>query len=512
MRCRELTLGVLYHIGDIARIGPNELITSDPDLLRRMLHVRTPYQRSAWYDAMRLDPAKDNVLSQRNDELHASSRSKMAAGYSGKEVDNLESRIDENVQRLVNLIETKYVSQGKPFDFGRKAHYFTLDVIADLAFGAPFGDLETDSDVYGYIEILEETIVSVILASVMPWIMKMLQFPLFKGMLPSEKDKAGVGRVMAIAKKVTAERFGPEPKVQRDMLGSFIARGMGQSEAESEILMQILAGSDTTATAVRATLLNIISNPRVLEALRREIDQAKPSWPVIRDDEARAMPYLQAVIKEGLRTHPPVVGLMSKQVPPGGDTFKGVYLPEGTKIGYCAWGTQRRKDIWGQDANEFRPERWLEASGERLRLMESTLELVFGHGRWQCLGRNIALLELNKVFVEVSRHAREAWDAGISQRHVGFLTRKQLRSWSVVSILLWSTPASRGTPSTPAFSCSRTSGFGATSERMSRELKICRDMLGTRGQSNALTTRSTFITKRLAGHRYLFPGQSRDTV
>jgi hypothetical protein len=77
--------------GDIARVGPNDLITSDPDLMKHMLNVRTRFQRSSWYDAMRLDPTKDNVLSQRNDDLHASTRSKMAAAYSGKEVDNIEN-------------------------------------------------------------------------------------------------------------------------------------------------------------------------------------------------------------------------------------------------------------------------------------------------------------------------------------------------------------------------------------------------------------------------------------
>lgn len=389
------------HTGDIARVGPNDLITSDPELMRRMLNVRTRYKRSDWYDGMRLDPTKDNVLSQRDDDLHARTRSKMAAGYSGKEVDHLESRIDENVQRLLDLLETKYISQGKPFDFGHKAQYFTLDVISDLAFGEPFGDVETDSDVHGYIRAMEESMPTIIVTTVMPWIMKLLQLPVFKGMLPSDKDPVGVGRTMAIAKKVTAERFGPDPKVQRDMLGSFIARGLAQAEVESEILMQILAGADTTATAIRATLLHIISNPRVVDAMRREIDHARPSWPVVTDEEARSMPYLQAVVKEGLRIHPPVVGLMSKEVPPEGDTFKGVYLPGGTKIGYCAWGIYRRRDIWGDDADEFRPERWLESPQEKLRLMESTLELVFGYGRWQCLGRNIALMELNKVFLEV---------------------------------------------------------------------------------------------------------------
>lgn len=166
--------------------------------------------------------------------------------------------------------------------------------------------------------------------------------------------------------------------------------------------MQSLAGSDTTATAIRATTLYIITSPRILASLRAEIAAAKPSWPVITDAEAREMPYLQAVIKEGLRIFPPVTGQLSKVVPKGGDTFKGIFLPEGTQIGYCAWGVFRRRDIWGPDSDLFRPERWLEADAENLRLMESTLELVFGYGKWQCLGRNVAMMELNKVFVEVS--------------------------------------------------------------------------------------------------------------
>ncbi|RBQ67894.1 hypothetical protein FVER14953_13512 [Fusarium verticillioides] len=390
--------------GDIVRVGPNDLITSDPDLMKHMLNVRTRYKRSSWYDAMRLDPTKDNVLSQRDDDLHASTRSKMAAAYSGKEVDNIETTIDENVERLLDLLDAEYISKDIPFDFGYKAQYFTLDVISALAFGEAFGDLETDSDVNGYITAMEESMPTIITTTVMPWMIKLLQLPIFRSMLPSDKDKAGVGRVMAIAKKVAAERFGPNPKVQRDMIGSFVSRGLLQHEVESEILMQILAGADTTATAIRATLLYIISNPRVVQAMRAEIDNSKLSHPIVTDAEARAMPYLQAVIKEGLRIHPPVVGLMSKEVPQGGDTFKGQYLPEGTKIGYCAWGIFRRTDIWGEDSDEFRPERWLHSSVDSLRLMEGTLELVFGYGRWQCLGKNIALMELNKVFVELIRH------------------------------------------------------------------------------------------------------------
>lgn len=67
-------------IGSLARIGPNDLVTNDSALLRRMMAVRSLYTRGDWYDAMRFDPERDNLLSMRDDELHRKLRNKMAAG------------------------------------------------------------------------------------------------------------------------------------------------------------------------------------------------------------------------------------------------------------------------------------------------------------------------------------------------------------------------------------------------------------------------------------------------
>jgi cytochrome P450 len=148
-------------------------------------------------------------------------------------------------------------------------------------------------------------------------------------------------------------------------------------------------------------MLHILTSPRVLSALLAEIAELSPSSP-IQDAEARKMPYLQAVIKEGLRIFPPAVALVPKLVPPGGDTFNGLFIPEGTEVGYCGWGLFRDKKVWGDDSHLFFPERWLDAPPDKLRAMEANLDLVFGYGRWQCLGKNVAIMELNKVFVEVS--------------------------------------------------------------------------------------------------------------
>lgn len=201
------------------------------------------------------------------------------------------------------------------------------------------------------------------------------------------------------------------------MLGSFIAHGLSQEEAESETLLQMfafvltsqkawanvisMAGSDTTVSAIRATLLYIIMHPRVTSKLRAKMSSNAISLP-IKIAEAKKLPYLQAIINESLRIFPPLVGLTSKAVPPKGDVINGQFAPGWTKIGYGAYGISRDKKTWGQDADVFRPERWIEESPERLKEMESTLELIFSHGKYQCLGRNIAMMELNKIFVEVS--------------------------------------------------------------------------------------------------------------
>ena len=65
------------------------------------------------------------------------------------------------------------------------------------------------------------------------------------------------------------------------------------------------------------------------------------------------------------------------------------------------WAIQRSTIVFGQDANVFRPERWLNTTDPQLQEMERSVELIFGYGRFKCLGRSVAFIELNKIFVEV---------------------------------------------------------------------------------------------------------------
>ena len=230
--------------GALVRIGPNDLLTTDTELIRRMFAPKSPYRRSRWYQATRFKPGADNVLSQTQEEKHDRLRRIMAAGYSGKENPRLESDIDRRLRDLTDLIDRKYIctdkEPGRQMDFGRIAQFFTLDVISTLAFDQSFEDLIFDEDRFSYIKAAEEALPVILPMTELLEVHSLFEkSSLMKLLAPSAKDKIGLGKVIGIAKEKVAERFGEDRKVKQDMLGSFLKHGLTQEEAESEVVLQL---------------------------------------------------------------------------------------------------------------------------------------------------------------------------------------------------------------------------------------------------------------------------------
>lgn len=162
-------------------------------------------------------------------------------------------------------------------------------------------------------------------------------------------------------------------------------------------------------------MLCLLTSPPAYLSLQREIDAASNSgdlsFPIATDAEARALPYLDAVLREAIRLHPPSISpsklspMRPREEKGGVDMVCGFQVPGGTQIGANIPGLLRSKTIFGPDAESFRPERWLATADgmteDRLRRMETTLDLVFGAGKFQCIGKAIAWMETRKLFVEV---------------------------------------------------------------------------------------------------------------
>ncbi|KAL3462677.1 cytochrome P450 [Aspergillus heterothallicus] len=418
-RCHEWYAAVSREYGPIARVAPRVLITSSPEV---WVHVNNKpgYKRSDWYyNATRIEYRRDNVFSQTDNVKHEKRRKQMAPGYSGRENLNLEASIDERLHAFLALIRTKYISSTNhivPMDLAQKVQYFTLDVISSVGLGKTFGMLHSDHDVDNYISSSEEglAIGNTALALGFSWL---AQAPVVgKFIAPSPDKPNGFGRMMAACFRAVDERAATPSDKRTDMLASFMRHGLAGDELRSEALEQIIAGSDTTAGAIRGTLLHLMTNPRVYRKLQREVDDAVRRGNAPRDNQqglisvaqTRRLPYLQAVIREAMRLFPPVVNIFSRDVPPEGDTVtvdgQSVYLPGGVCIGYSAYAMHRSERIYGRDADAFRPERWLEANADRLVAMTRTNDLNFGHGRFQCLGKPVAQIEIGKTVFELLRN------------------------------------------------------------------------------------------------------------
>lgn len=135
-------------------------------------------------------------------------------------------------------------------------------------------------------------------------------------------------------------------------------------------------------------------NPKSYAKLAEEIDAAEKAGKfsdVIEYQQALELPYLQAVIKEAIRLHPGVGVPLERVVPDGGAELCSQYLPAGTEVGINAWVVHRDEGVWGRDAHEFRPERWIDAEPEQLKKMEHCF-FSFGGGARTCIGMLSSIL------------------------------------------------------------------------------------------------------------------------
>ncbi|KAK7752820.1 hypothetical protein SLS62_005162 [Diatrype stigma] len=137
-----------------------------------------------------------------------------------------------------------------------------------------------------------------------------------------------------------------------------------------------------------SVFLHLLASPCAYQKLKGEISEAIQQGCIsdpVTYEEAKRLPYLQAVLNEGLRLTPPAIGGFPKRVPPEGDTICGRFVPGGTDIFFNTWLMLRNKEVFGEDADVFRPERFLECD-KRLKslLREFDFQIANPGASWDC--------------------------------------------------------------------------------------------------------------------------------
>lgn len=390
------------------------MVTSDPAEIRRIWSLRSGYSRSPWYRGLRFDPSKDTIITTSDNKEHARVRAHVLPGYQGRGLEDPEPVVDAQLAKFIALVEHKYISSPtalRPLDMSNAMQFLTQDIISAIEFGSPFGYLDADADMYGIIAIFEALLGSVMVMALFPFLVKLLALPIVRPLLPKPTDPQGPGRLLGLVKEHVDARYDGDASahgklLRNDVLQSFVESGLSRDEVESEALIHMVGGTDTTALALRNAVFFVASNVVAYRKLQFEIDTAVretslSSSDIVPCSRARAMPYLQAAIKEALRMWPPVMGLMSRSSEKD-DTICGLRVPAGTHVAWSALAVMKNQDIFGPDAEVFDPERWLNAAPEQLKDMEAVQGLVFAGGtRWECLGKRLAQIELEKALFEV---------------------------------------------------------------------------------------------------------------
>ncbi|WOL11535.1 hypothetical protein Cni_G20298 [Canna indica] len=229
----------------------------------------------------------------------------------------------------------------------------------------------------------------------LPWLAR-----LFDPCNVKKRCAALVPRVRKLVSGVIAEhrRRGQNPKVDNADFVNVLLSLEGDEKLDEDDMIAVLwemifRGTDTTALLTEWVMAELVLHPEAQAKLRREIDTAVSPQLALTDADVARMPYLQAVVKETLRVHPPGPLLSWARLSTDDvHLSNGMVVPAGTTSMVNMWAITHDDAVWVQP-EAFCPERFVEAEGGvDLDVRGGDLRLApFGAGRRVCPGKNLGL-------------------------------------------------------------------------------------------------------------------------
>ncbi|RMD41176.1 hypothetical protein DV735_g3941, partial [Chaetothyriales sp. CBS 134920] len=396
----------------LVRIGPRTVSVSDPALIPKIYGLNSGFTKTMFYTLHMLSyngQFTPSLFTTLDEGYHARYKKPIANAYSMSTMINFEPLIDSTSSLFMKRLD-EFSESGVTFDFGKWLQMYAFDVIGEIVFSTRLGFLESKTDVDGIMADIRFKVSYGGTVGQIPTLDKFItKSPLFLALAPTHPVvKFTVDRM---EERISAKADGVGDTKRDFLTRCFEAQSKYPDLVTDRIIRMynidnVLAGSDTTGISFRSIFYYLIKSPNCMKRVMEEIDAANAAGNLsefVTWKESNNLPYLQACIKEALRMHPAVGLLLERYVPKGGIELDGHYLPEGTIVGVNPWVAARNKDIYGSDADIFRPERWLEASAEQAAAMERA-SLTFGHGARSCIGKNISMLELAKLVPQLLRH------------------------------------------------------------------------------------------------------------
>ncbi|MCJ1270923.1 hypothetical protein MMC22_010820 [Lobaria immixta] len=284
---------------------------------------------------------------------HSRLRRLLIPAFSDNAIGDQEALVQLNVNLLIKQLRGRLhdsFSKGK-VDMSAWLNWATFDIIGELAFGEPFGCLQAGT-YHPWVSLVFENVKAVAVLQAIrqfPWVDAVVQLFLSELM----------ARTLRNHQQLTIDKVDRRLEKREDR-GDFLdivlkhngtEKEMTRDEIYSNSNVIIMAGSETSASAMAGCLYHLVTNPDVMSRLRDEIRSRFVSEKEITFKAVADLPYLTAVLHESMRMYPASPGYTPRVAPTGGGVVAGHFVPA-NKVAYAATSNF-------QNPKSFDPSRWL---------------------------------------------------------------------------------------------------------------------------------------------------------
>ncbi|RHZ53905.1 cytochrome P450 [Aspergillus thermomutatus] len=382
--------------GSIVRVAPDELSFIDgsawQDIYAGSQRNKGLPKNDVIFGAQQFRSILDGT-----DEEHTRMRKVLASSFSNKNTDKQEGLLQRYLDILIRNLH-QVARNSKAINVVEWYTWFAFDTTGELAFSESFNQLEQTIS-HPWVQMitshLKYSALSVCLRFYSPLDRLM---PLIA---PPSLHRLKWSFISMAREKVFRRMNRPDSKGLDDIFGACNTPSdekpiqMTTEELVGTFTFLIVSGSETTATVLTGITNYLCHNPRVLKLLTDEL-RSVPEEGGLTLASTATMPYLNGVIKEGMRLCHPVPGALSRVVPPEGKVIGGHFVPGNTLVGISPFAAYISDSNFASPY-EFTPERWLGDQEDNNR----NIFQPFSVGGRNCIGQNLAWAEMRLILARV---------------------------------------------------------------------------------------------------------------
>ncbi|KAK9901608.1 hypothetical protein WJX75_004612 [Coccomyxa subellipsoidea] len=414
------------------------IVVTDADL-GRAINLRNPNRHTAMGPAAIMAPKdrmfdSDGILLTKDRAYHRSIRNAWQPAFFSESLNGYANLMNSGADRLIKRLG-KAAAKGQEVNIWRMLGDLTMDVVGTASFGVEFRTQEDDEIDSSASKDSRELVMAAQTIFQMGGAGGSLYLPivvlcpvllplvrLIAGAFPDERMKKILKARTKLQQTCTklleqararmeAEASGKKP--ERGLAPGSFMQHMAQAKhhpgvkngspfTDTEIVQQafgfLLAGYETTASALAFTIYNLSANPDKAARLMQEVD-AFGRDRVPQNSDLEQLPYVQAVFKEALRLFPP--GHISIREAVEDLNLNGHHIEKGTWLHVSLCGIHRDPEVWDKP-DDFVPERWMPGAPEEATEAQKRAWMPFGDGIRACVGKRFAweeaLIALLRIF------------------------------------------------------------------------------------------------------------------